>query len=92
MRYTWSFNQKALKDFKKSLDKPVQRRIINWLDKHVEGSDNLRIWGKPLEGELGTLWRYWVGSYRIIADIQDEVFTVVVVKAGKRNDVYKRKR
>lgn len=48
--------------------------------------------GKPLEGELGTLWRYLVGSYRIIADIQDEVFTVVVVKAGKRNDVYKRKR
>lgn len=92
MKYTWSFNQKALKDFKKSLDKPVQRRIINWLDKHIEGSDNPRVWGKALEGELGTLWRYRVGSYRIIADIQDEVFTVVVVKAGKRNDVYKRKR
>lgn len=83
---------KSAERFQKSLDKPVQRRIINWLDKHVEGSDNPRIWGKPLEGELGTLWRYRVGSYRIIADIQDEVFTVVVVKAGKRNDVYKRKR
>lgn len=92
MKYTWSFNQKALKDFKKNLDKPVQRRIINWLDKHIEGSNNPRVWGKVLEGELGTLWRYRIGSYRIIADIQDEVFTVVAVKAGKRNDVYKRKR
>lgn len=42
------------------------------------------------EDEFGTLWRYRVGSYRIIADIQDQLFIVVVVKAGKRNDVYKR--
>ncbi|WP_235720619.1 type II toxin-antitoxin system RelE family toxin [Liquorilactobacillus vini] len=92
MKYTWSFNQKALKDFQKNLDKPVQRRIINWLDKHIEGTNDPRIWGKSLEGELGSLWRYRVGSYRIIADIQEEIFTVVVVKAGKRNDVYKQKR
>ncbi|UQS81814.1 type II toxin-antitoxin system RelE/ParE family toxin [Bombilactobacillus folatiphilus] len=92
MKYTWSFNQKALKNFQRDLDKPVQRHIINWLDKHIEGSDNPRIWGKALEGELGTLWLHRVGSYRIIADIQDKIFTVIVVKAGKRNDVYKRKR
>lgn len=91
MNYTWSFDKQALKDFQKRLDKTVQKRIINWLDEHIEGTDNPRVWGKALEGELGTLWRYRVGSYRIIADIQDNVFTVVVVKAGKRNDVYKRK-
>ena len=91
MKYTWSFNQRAFKDFQKSLDKPVQKRIIQWLDSHIEGSTNPKIWGKALTGELGPLWRYRVGSYRIIADIQDELFTVVVVKAGKRNDVYKRR-
>ncbi|WP_242360840.1 type II toxin-antitoxin system RelE family toxin [Limosilactobacillus antri] len=91
MRYTWNFNQKSFKDFKKNLDKPVQLRIIKWLDSHIEGSNNPRVWGKALEGDFGTLWRYRVGSYRIIADIQDEIFTVVVVKAGKRNDVYKRR-
>ena len=91
MKYTWSFNQKAFKDFQKSLDKPVQYRIIKWLDSHIEGTDNPRIWGKALEGQFGTLWRYRVGSYRIIADIHDEIFNVVVVKAGKRNDVYKRR-
>lgn len=91
MKYTWSFNQKAFKDFQKNLDKPVQYRIIKWLDSHIEGTDDPRIWGKALEGQFGTLWRYRVGSYRIIADIHDEIFNVVVVKAGKRNDVYKRR-
>lgn len=91
MKYTWSFNQKAFKDFQKNLDKPVQYRIIKWLDSHIEGTDNPRIWGKALEGQFGTLWRYRVGSYRIIAYIHDEIFNVVVVKAGKRNDVYKRR-
>ena len=91
MKYTWNFNQKAFKDFKKTLDKPVQLRIIKWLDSHIEGSNNPRVWGKALEGDFGTLWRYRVGSYRIIADTQDEIFTVVVVRAGKRNDVYKRR-
>lgn len=90
MKFTQEFDRKALKDFQKELDKPVQRRIIAWLDSHIEGSDNPHLWGKALEGKLGTLWRYRVGSYRIIADIRDNVFTVVVVKAGKRNDVYKR--
>lgn len=92
MKYTWQFNQKAYKEFKKDLDKPVQKRIIEWLDSHIEGNTNPRIWGKALEGRYQTLWRYRVGSYRIIADIKDDVFTVVVVKAGKRNDVYKNKR
>ncbi|MFB9768570.1 type II toxin-antitoxin system RelE family toxin [Lactiplantibacillus modestisalitolerans] len=91
MKYTWSFNQKTFKDFQKNLDKAVQIRIFKWLDKHIEGADDPRIWGKALEGEYGTLWRYRVGSYRIIADIQDGIFTVEVVKVGKRNDVYKRK-
>lgn len=90
-KYTWSFDKKALKDFKKKLDKPVQRRIILWLDTHILGSDNPRLWGKALEGNFGSLWRYRVGSYRIIAEIKDSVFNVVVVKAGKRNDIYKNK-
>ncbi|CAM3046157.1 type II toxin-antitoxin system RelE family toxin [Lactiplantibacillus plajomi] len=91
MKYTWSFNQKAFKDFKTNFDKPVQIGIIKWLGSHIEGADNPRIWGKALKGEFSTLWRYRVGSYRIIADIQDGIFLVEVIKAGKRNDVYKQK-
>lgn len=91
MKYTWAFDQKAFKQFKKDLDRPVQLRIVEWLESHIEGRDNPRVWGKALTGSLGTFWRYRVGSYRIIADIKDNMFTVLVVKVGKRNDVYKRK-
>jgi len=86
--YSWEFAKKADKDFQK-LDLQVQRRMIKWLDDHIEGASNPRAWGKALEGSLGTFWRYRVGHYRIIADIQDGKFMVLIVKAAKRNDVYK---
>ncbi|MFD1465362.1 DUF6290 family protein [Lapidilactobacillus mulanensis] len=54
-----------------------------------EGSNNPRAWGKALEGDRGAFWRYRVGGFRIIADIQDNQFIVLVAKAAKRNDVYR---
>lgn len=89
MGYTWNFNERAFRDFKKQLDKPVQKRIVRWLDEHIEGTDDPRKWGKALEGDFGTLWRYRVGSYRILASIHDNIFTVEVVKVGKRGGVYR---
>lgn len=88
--YTWSFDKKAYKEFKK-LDKPIQKRLITWLDKHIEGTENPRQWGKALEGDFKTLWRYRVGSFRLIVDIIDNEFVVLIIKTGKRNDVYKNK-
>ncbi|MGX7198179.1 type II toxin-antitoxin system RelE family toxin [Enterococcus olivae] len=88
--YTWSFDKKAYKEFKK-LDKPIQKRLVKWLDEHIEGAENPRQWGKALEGEMKTLWRYRVGSFRLIVDIIDHEFIVLIIKTGKRNDVYKHK-
>lgn len=88
--YTWSFDKKAYKEFKK-LDRPIQKRLVKWLDEHIEGSENPRQWGSPLEGEFKTLWRYRVGSFRLIVDIMDNEFVVLILKTGKRNDVYKSK-
>lgn len=88
--YHWSFDKVAEKNFSE-LDQQVQRRIVRWLDKHIEGYDNPRAWGKALEGDLGTLWRYRIGSYRVIADINDGKFEILVVKVAKRNDVYTNK-
>ena len=49
---------------------------------HILKIDFPRSWDNPLEGELETLWRYRVGSYRLIASIHDYKFVVEVVKAG----------
>lgn len=80
--YTWSFDKKALKEFKK-LDKPIQKRLVTWLDKHIEGTENPRQWGKALEGDMKTYWSYRVGSFRLIVDIIDNEFVVLVLKTGK---------
>ncbi|WP_224172908.1 type II toxin-antitoxin system RelE family toxin [Leuconostoc gelidum] len=49
------------------------------------------MFGKALEGELKTLWHYRVGKYRVVADIVDDEFVVVVLKTSKRDDVYRNK-
>lgn len=88
--YTWTFDKKAYKEFKK-FDKTTQKRLVKWLDDHIEGSQNPRQWGKALEGNHKTLWRYRVGAFRLIVDIIDNEFVVLIIKSGKRNDVYKKK-
>jgi mRNA interferase RelE/StbE len=90
-RYTWSFSDGAYKKFRK-LDIVAQKQIVKWLESHIENSDNVRQWGKKLEGNLQTFWRYRVGKYRILAEIKDKEFMVLIVKTDKRNDVYKNKR
>ena len=87
-KFTWSFDVRAEKTFAK-LDGSARLRLLKWLDENIEGCENPRLFGKALEGDFGNFWRYRVGKYRIIADIQDGMFTVLVVKVGKRGDIYK---
>ena len=73
----------------KKIDKQAARRILDFMDERVAVMENPRSSGKALTGQLGRLWRYRVGDYRIICDIQDEDLYVLVVKIGNRRDVYR---
>ena len=42
-----------------------------------------------MKGDLKDYWRYRVGNYRIIADIQDDKVVILVIDVVKRNDAYK---
>jgi mRNA interferase RelE/StbE len=59
------------------------------MDERVATKDDPRALGKALKGPLGDLWRYRVGDYRVICDIQDKVLTVLVLRVGNRRDVYR---
>jgi mRNA interferase RelE/StbE len=37
---------------------------------------------------LGAYWRYRVGDYRVICDIQDSVLCVLAIEIGYRKEVY----
>jgi len=78
----------AIKQLSK-LDKVEAKRITTFLRQHLAILDNPRSTGKALTGPLGGLWRYRVGDYRIICEIQDAVLCVLVVKIGNRRDVYR---
>jgi mRNA interferase RelE/StbE len=73
----------------RKLDKQVARRIVDYMDERVASLDNPRSTGKALTGPLGDLWRYRVGDYRVICDLQDGALRVLVVQVGNRREVYR---
>jgi len=71
------------------LDKPSARRIMDYMEERIAVLDNPRSTGKALTGPLGGFWRYRVGDYRVICDIQDAAVRVLVVRIGNRKNVYR---
>ena len=83
------FDEAAKKDMAK-LDKQVSKRIIRFLRERIAVSDDPRNIGQALKGsKLGNFWRYRVGDYRIVCDIQDGSLRILVVKVGNRGNVYR---
>ncbi|EAC6483444.1 type II toxin-antitoxin system RelE/ParE family toxin, partial [Listeria monocytogenes] len=62
--------------------------ILSWIEKHIEGTDDPRQHGKSLVGNRSGQWRYRVGDYRLIAEIQDNEVIVLILNIGHRRDIY----
>jgi mRNA interferase RelE/StbE len=83
------FDPEAVKDLKK-LDRPVQQRLVGFLKLRVATLENPRDIGEALAGgKLGAYWKYPVGDWRIICDIQDRRIVVRVLRIGNRREVYR---
>ena len=54
----------------KKLDRNVAKRIIAKL-REISQLEDPRSTGKALVGNLAELWRYRVGDYRVVCDIED---------------------
>ena len=91
-RLAWliEIGEYAAKDLRK-LDTQVARRITAFLRDRIAVLDDPRSIGEALKGsKLGDFWKYRVGDYRVIADIQDSVVCIEVIRVGNRRDIYKR--
>lgn len=75
------------KAFKK-LDKQTQRIIKAWIDKNLMNCENPRIHGKALVANKAGQWRYRVGDYRILAEIQDYQLVLVLIDIRHRSKIY----
>jgi mRNA interferase RelE/StbE len=72
------------------LDPQAARRILAFLHERVAPLEDPRSIGEALKGSrLGVFWKYRVGDYRVIANIEDGALSVVVVKIGNRREVYR---
>ena len=72
------------------LDRQAATRLLAFLDQRVAKLDDPRSIGEALKGsKLGALWKYRVGDYRLICDIQDSALRVLVVRIGNRREVYR---
>jgi len=76
----------------RKLDKPIQRRLIDWLEDRIDGCKNPRHFGEPLRGEMAGLWRYRIGDYRVICEIQDQQLVVLALAVGHRREIYLRRK
>ena len=73
------------------LDPQVASRILTFLRDRIAPLEDPRAIGEALRGkELGDFWKYRVGDWRIIADLDDGVMLVTVVRIGNRREVYRR--
>ena len=89
MAWQIEFDPDALKDLRK-IDKPVQVRLVGFLRSRVGALDDPRSIGEALSGQrLGSYWKYRVGDWRIICDIQDQRIVVRVLRMGNRREVYR---
>ena len=87
MTWTIDYTDTAKSQLKK-LDKTSARQIVDYMDKRVASADPRRV-GQALTGPLGKLWRYRVGDFRVVCDIQDESVRVLVVRVAKRDQAYR---
>ena len=81
MKYKVFFSDNALKQLKK-LDKHISALIIGWIDKNLESTNNPRQHGKALVANRNGQWRYRIGDYRAICEIQDNKITILVLEIG----------
>jgi mRNA interferase RelE/StbE len=90
MAWRIDLSDSAAKQLRK-LDPQIAKRILTFLRDRVATLDDPRSIGEALRGkELGDFWKYRVGDWRIIADLDDGVMLITVIRLGNRREVYRR--
>ena len=87
MSYSIETTGRFDKEFKK-LDRYTQRMIKGWIDKNLVVTDDPRQQGKGLTANRSGQWRYRIGNYRLICQIDDGKLVILALSVGHRRVVY----
>ena len=85
--WTIEFTEKADRNLEK-LDYASAKIIQHYLNNKILQLEHPRQLGKALRDNLKGLWRYRVDKFRIICKIKDDQLIVLVIKIGKRDEIY----
>lgn len=66
------------------MDKYQSLLIMGWIQKNLVNCTDPRQHGKGLTVNRSGEWRYRIGDYRLIADINDETVTILMLEIGHR--------
>ncbi len=88
MTWTVEWDDRARRELRR-LDRQIQRDILSYFSERIANHDDPRCFGKPLRHELQGLWRYRIGSYRAICQIENDQLVVFVLAVGHRRRIYR---
>ncbi|WP_440710713.1 type II toxin-antitoxin system RelE family toxin [Herbiconiux sp. YIM B11900] len=84
----WSVETSAEFDRRlRKLDRTIASRLTSYLDE-LAGLDDPRSRGKGLTGALTGVWRYRIGDYRLLAEVQDERLVIFAFEFVHRSEAY----
>ncbi len=87
MNYNVELSERFKKEFRK-LDKYTQKMIRAWINKNLVSCSDPRQHGKGLTANRSGQWRYRIGDYRLICQIDDGKLVILALSVGHRREVY----
>ena len=84
MKYQLVYTHRAFKDIL-GLEGNVKKRIGKALERYREKPLNYA--SRLIDSKLG-MYRFRIGDYRVIFDIEDE--NIIVLRVGHRKDIYRK--
>ncbi len=88
MKYRLVTTKRFDREFKK-LDGYTRQMIKSWIDNNLLNIENPRAIGKILVGNYKGHWRYRIGNYRLICQINDDELLLLALSVGHRKNIYK---
>ena len=88
MAWTIDYTETARNQLRR-LDRPIARRIVDYMSDGVANLEDPRSRGRALIGPMGGLWRYRVGDCRVISELRDDALRVLVVRIAHRSRAYR---
>ena len=84
--YDLIYDKKYLKSLRK-LDIQAQKIITNWVENNLLNCEESRFSGKLLTENFKEVWRYRIGSYRLLAKKEYDKLIIFAINRRQRRNI-----